>query len=69
MKKTFQELYDETLIANLGEEGNICDISIGKLRSPSMKKLHIASCPVCKKEKDTYETNNIELYQTYKGAK
>ena len=51
MKKTFQELYDETLIANLGEEGNICDISIGKLRSPSMKKLHKASCPG--KEKDT----------------
>ena len=51
MKKTFQELYDETLIANLGEEGNICDISIGKLRSPTMKKLHKASCPG--KEKDT----------------
>ena len=51
MKKTFQELYDETLIADLGEEGNICDISIDKLRSPSMKKLHKASCPG--KEKDT----------------
>ena len=51
MKKTFQELYDETLIANLGEEGNICDISIGKLRSPSMKKLHKATC--LGKEKDT----------------
>ena len=28
MKKTFQELHDETLIADLGEGGNICDISI-----------------------------------------
>ena len=51
MKKTFQELYDETLIADLGEEGNICDISIDKLRSPTMKKLHKATCPG--KEKDT----------------
>ena len=51
MKKTFQELQDETLIANLGEGGNICDISIDKLRSPTMKKLHKASCPG--KEKDT----------------
>ena len=51
MKKTFQELYDETLIANLGEGGNICDVSIGKLRSPTMKKLHKASCPG--KEKDS----------------
>ena len=51
MKKTFQELHDETLIANLGEGGNICDISIDKLRSPTMKKLHKASCPG--KEKDT----------------
>ena len=51
MKKTFQELQDETLIADLGEEGNICDISIDKLRSPTMKKLHKASCPG--KEKDT----------------
>ena len=48
MKKTFQELYDEKLI--LGEGGNICDISIHKLRSPTMKKLHKASCPI---EKDT----------------
>jgi hypothetical protein len=51
MKKTFQELQDETLIADLGEGGNICDISIDKLRSPTMKKLHKASCP--RKEKDT----------------
>ena len=51
MKKTFQELQDETLIAELGEGGNICDISIDKLRSPTMKKLHKASCPG--KEKDT----------------
>jgi len=51
MKKTFQELHDETLIADLGEEGNICDISIDKLRSPTMKKLHKASCPG--KEKDS----------------
>ena len=49
--KTFQELQDETLIADLGEGGNICDISIDKLRSPTMKKLHKASCPG--KEKDT----------------
>ena len=48
MKKTFQELQDEALI---GEDGNICDISIDKLRSPTMKKLHKASCPG--KEKDT----------------
>ncbi len=48
MKKTFQELHDEKLI--LGEGGNICDISIHKLRSPTMKKLHKTSCPV---EKDT----------------
>ena len=53
MKKTFQELQDETLIAKLGEGGNICDISIDKLRSPTMKKLHKSSCPVVKKEKDT----------------
>ncbi len=46
--KTFQELHDEKLI--LGEGGNICDISIHKLRSPTMKKLHKTSCPV---EKDT----------------
>ena len=51
MKKTFQELQDETLIADLGEGGNICDISIDKLRSPTMKKLHKASCPG--KEKDS----------------
>jgi len=38
-------------IADLGEGGNICDISIDKLRSPTMKKLHKASCPG--KEKDT----------------
>ena len=51
MKKTFQELHDETLIADLGEGGNICDISIDKLRSPTMKKLHKSTCPG--KEKDT----------------
>ena len=38
-------------IADLGEGGNICDISIDKLRSPTMKKLHKASCPG--EEKDT----------------
>ena len=53
MKKTFQELHDETLIAKLGEGGNICDISIDKLRSPTMRKLHKGQCPVDKKEKDT----------------
>ena len=46
--KTFQELQDEALI---GEDGNICDISIDKLRSPTMKKLHKSTCPG--KEKDT----------------
>ena len=51
MKKTFQELHDETLIADLGEGGNICDISIDKLRSPTMKKEQKATCPG--KEKDT----------------
>ena len=51
MKKTFQELHDENLIADLGEGGNICDISIDKLRSPTMKKVHKATCPG--KEKDT----------------
>ena len=50
MKKSFQELQDEALI---GEDGNICDISIDKLRSPTMKKLHKSTCPVDKKEKDT----------------
>ena len=53
MKKTFQELHDETLIADLGEGGNICDISIDKLRSPTMKKLHKSTCPGPGKEKDT----------------
>ena len=48
MKKTFKELHDESLIR---EGGNICDISIDKLRSPTMKKLHKASCPG--PEKDT----------------
>ena len=50
MKKTYGELQDEALIR---EGGNICDISIDKLRSPTMKKLHKSSCPVVKKEKDT----------------
>ena len=55
MKKTFQELHDETLIADLGEEGNICDISIDKLRSPTMKKLHKSQChdPKAGKERDS----------------
>ena len=48
MKKTYEELQDEALIR---EGGNICDISIDKLRSPTMKKLHKSSCPV--PEKDT----------------
>ena len=47
MKKTFEELYDESLIR---EGGNICDISIDKLRSPTMKKLHKSSCPGPEKE-------------------
>ena len=48
MKKTFEELQDEALI---GEGGNICDISIDKLRSPTMKKLHKSTC--LGPEKDT----------------
>ena len=48
MKKTYEELQDEALI---GEGGNICDISIDKLRSPTMKNLHKSSCPVPEKEK------------------
>ena len=52
MKKTFEELQDEALI---GEGGNICDISIDKLRSPTMKKLHKSQChdPKAGKEKDS----------------
>ena len=41
MKKTYEELQDEALI---GEGGNICDISIDKLPSPTMKKLHKSQC-------------------------
>ena len=48
MKKSFEELQDEALI---GEGGNICDISIDKLRSPTMKKLHKSTC--LSPEKDT----------------
>ena len=48
MKKTYEELQDEALI---GEGGNICDISIDKLRSPTMKKLHKSTC--LSPEKDT----------------
>ena len=48
MKKTYEELQDEALIR---EGGNICDISIDKLRSPTMKNLHKSSCPVPEKEK------------------
>jgi hypothetical protein len=52
MKKTYEELQDEALI---GEGGNICDISIDKLRSPTMKKLHKSQChdPKAGKEKDS----------------
>ena len=48
MKKTYKELQDKALI---GEGGNICDISIDKLRSPTMKKLHKSTC--LGPEKDT----------------
>ena len=48
MKKTYEELQDEALIR---EGGNICDISIDKLRSPTMKKLHKSTC--LGPEKDT----------------
>ena len=52
MKKTYEELQDEALI---GEGGNICDISIDKLRSPTMKKLHKSQChdPKAGKERDS----------------
>ena len=50
MKKSFEELQDEALI---GEGGNICDISIDKLRSPTMRKMHKHQCPAPEKEKDT----------------
>ena len=42
--KTFEEhlaiLYDEHLIAELETGKDICDISINKLRSPTMRALH-----------------------------
>ena len=52
MKKSYEELQDEALI---GEGGNICDISIDKLRSPTMKKLHKSQChdPKAGKERDS----------------
>ena len=52
MKKTYEELQDEALIR---EGGNICDISIDKLRSPTMKKLHKSQChdPKAGKERDS----------------
>ena len=52
MKKTYEELHDEALIK---EGGNICDISIDKLRSPTMKKLHKSQChdPKAGKERDS----------------
>ncbi len=55
--KTFQEhlavLYDEKLIAELETGKDICDISIDKLRSPTMRALHKKQCSGLKKEKDT----------------
>ena len=48
MKKTYGELQDEALIR---EGGNICDISIDQLRSPTMRKMHKHQCPVPEKEK------------------
>jgi hypothetical protein len=52
MKKSYEELQDEALI---GEGGNICDISIDRLRSPTMKKLHKSQChdPKAGKERDS----------------
>ena len=42
--KTFKEhlaiIYDEHLIAEMSPKSNICDIPIGKLRSPLMKQMH-----------------------------
>ena len=42
--KTFKEhlaiIYDEHLIAEMSPKSNICDVPIGKLRSPLMKQMH-----------------------------
>ena len=55
--KTFEEhlaiLYDEHLIAELETGKDICDISINKLRSPTMRALHKKQCSGLKKEKDS----------------
>ena len=78
MKKSFEELQDEALI---GEGGNICDISIDKLRSPTMKKLHKSQChdPKAGKERDSgmqraakkagmSRVNRMKLYNSVDGA-
>ena len=55
--KTFQEhlaiIYDEHLIAEMSPKSNICDVPIGKLRSPLMKQMHKDKCGENKKEKDS----------------
>ena len=42
MKKTFQELYDETLIAEAG--GDMCSVPLEKLRSKAMIATHKKLC-------------------------
>ena len=55
--KTFKEhlaiIYDEHLIAEMSPKSNICDVPIGKLRSPLMKQMHKDKCGENKKEKDS----------------
>ena len=42
MKKTFQELQDETLIAEAG--GDMCSVPLEKLRSKAMIAIHKKKC-------------------------
>ena len=42
MKKTFQELYDETLIAEAG--GEMCSVPLEKLKSKAMRATHKKLC-------------------------
>ena len=42
MKKTFQELYDETLISEAG--GEMCSVPLEKLKSKAMRATHKKLC-------------------------
>ena len=42
MKKTFQELHDETLISEAG--GDMCSVPLEKLRSKAMIAIHKKKC-------------------------